>query len=65
MKSPALRYLDARARFGMKFGLETMRALMEALGQEEAMRLIRQEASVGMWDSRIVDALERVVGDGR
>ena len=27
MRSPALRYLDARARFGMKFGLETMRAL--------------------------------------
>ena len=35
MKSPALRYLDARARFGMKFGLETMRALMEALGHPE------------------------------
>lgn len=35
MKSAALRYLDARARFGMKFGLETMRALMEALGHPE------------------------------
>jgi dihydrofolate synthase/folylpolyglutamate synthase len=35
VSSPALRYLDARARFGMKFGLETMRALMEALGHPE------------------------------
>jgi dihydrofolate synthase/folylpolyglutamate synthase len=35
MKSPALRYLDARARFGMKFGLETMRALLDALGHPE------------------------------
>jgi dihydrofolate synthase / folylpolyglutamate synthase len=35
VSSPALRYLGARARFGMKFGLETMRALMEALGQPE------------------------------
>jgi dihydrofolate synthase/folylpolyglutamate synthase len=31
----ALRYLDARARFGMKFGLDTMRALMDALGHPE------------------------------
>ena len=35
VKSPALRYLDARARFGMKFGLETMRALLGALGHPE------------------------------
>src|SRR5262245_8135454 len=33
--SSALRYLDARARFGMKFGLETMRALMDALSHPE------------------------------
>src|SRR5262245_45522354 len=31
----ALRYLDARARFGMKFGLDTMRALMDALDHPE------------------------------
>ena len=36
MSSPALRYLGSRARFGMKFGLETMRALMEALGHPES-----------------------------
>jgi dihydrofolate synthase/folylpolyglutamate synthase len=35
VSSPALAYLDARARFGMKFGLDTMRALMEALGHPE------------------------------
>jgi dihydrofolate synthase / folylpolyglutamate synthase len=35
VSSAALRYLDARARFGMKFGLETMRALMEELGHPE------------------------------
>ena len=35
MTSPALRYLDARARFGMKFGLDTMRALLDALGHPE------------------------------
>lgn len=35
MSSTALRYLDARARFGMKFGLETMHALMEELGHPE------------------------------
>ena len=33
--SPALRYLAARARFGMKFGLDTMRALLDALGHPE------------------------------
>jgi dihydrofolate synthase/folylpolyglutamate synthase len=33
--SSARRYLDARARFGMKFGLETMRALLDALGHPE------------------------------
>lgn len=32
---PALAYLDARARFGMKFGLETMHTLLEALGRPE------------------------------
>jgi dihydrofolate synthase / folylpolyglutamate synthase len=35
VSSPALAYLEARARFGMKFGLDTMRALMEALGRPE------------------------------
>ncbi|MET0553392.1 MAG: folylpolyglutamate synthase/dihydrofolate synthase family protein [Vicinamibacteria bacterium] len=35
MSSTALRYLETRARFGMKFGLETMHALMEALGHPE------------------------------
>src|SRR5262245_19776022 len=33
--SSALRYLDARARFGMKFGLDTVRALVEALGHPD------------------------------
>jgi dihydrofolate synthase/folylpolyglutamate synthase len=32
----ALRYLEARARLGIKFGLEAMRALVEALGHPEA-----------------------------
>jgi dihydrofolate synthase / folylpolyglutamate synthase len=35
VSSTALAYLDARARFGMKFGLDTMRTLMEALGHPE------------------------------
>jgi dihydrofolate synthase/folylpolyglutamate synthase len=35
VSSAALRYLDDRARLGMKFGLETMRALMDALGHPE------------------------------
>jgi dihydrofolate synthase / folylpolyglutamate synthase len=43
VSSTGLRYLDARARFGMKFGLETMRALMEALGHPE-----------GAWPSLLV-----------
>ena len=36
--SAAQPYLDARARFGMKFGLETMRALLEALGAPQRAR---------------------------
>lgn len=35
VRSAALRYLDARARLGMKFGLDTMRSLMDALGHPE------------------------------
>jgi HD-GYP domain-containing protein (c-di-GMP phosphodiesterase class II) len=41
--------------------LTSDRSYRKALAREEAMRLIRQEASVGMWDLRIVDALERVL----
>ena len=35
-RSPALAYLASRTRFGIKFGLETMRALTEALGSPQA-----------------------------
>jgi putative two-component system response regulator len=45
--------------------LTSDRSYRKALGQEEAMRLMRQEASVGMWDLRIVDALDRVVTRGQ
>ena len=34
-RSPAAAYLASRARFGIKFGLETMQALMDALGQPQ------------------------------
>jgi dihydrofolate synthase/folylpolyglutamate synthase len=34
-RSPAAAYLASRTRFGIKFGLDTMRALMEALGHPE------------------------------
>ncbi|HZM51114.1 MAG TPA: HD domain-containing phosphohydrolase [Vicinamibacteria bacterium] len=44
--------------------LTSDRSYRKALGQEEAMRLMRQEASVGMWDLRIVEALDRVVSRG-
>ena len=44
--------------------LTSDRSYRKALGQEEAMRLMRQEASVGMWDLRIVDALDGVVSRG-
>ena len=45
--------------------LTSDRSYRKALGQEEAMRLMRQEASVGMWDLRIIDALDRVVTRGQ
>ena len=32
-RSPAAAYLASRTRFGIKFGLETMQALLEALGR--------------------------------
>ena len=35
-RSPAAAYLASRTRFGIKFGLETMQALLEALGQPAA-----------------------------
>jgi len=44
--------------------LTSDRSYRKALSREEAFRLMRQEASVGMWDSRIVDALERVLESG-
>lgn len=34
-RSPAAAYLASRTRFGIKFGLETMQALMEALGNPQ------------------------------
>ena len=34
-RSPAAAYLASRTRFGIKFGLETMQALMDALGQPQ------------------------------
>ena len=34
-RSPAAAYLASRTRYGIKFGLETMRTLMEALGRPE------------------------------
>lgn len=34
-RSPAAAYLASRTRFGIKFGLETMHALMEALGRPQ------------------------------
>jgi dihydrofolate synthase/folylpolyglutamate synthase len=34
-RSPAAAYLASRTRFGIKFGLETMRALMDALGRPQ------------------------------
>lgn len=34
-RSPAAAYLASRTRFGMKFGLETMQALMDALGRPQ------------------------------
>jgi putative two-component system response regulator len=41
--------------------LTSDRSYRKALSLEEAFRLMRQEASVGMWDLRIVDALYGVV----
>src|SRR5688572_23721361 len=35
-RSPAAAYLASRTRFGIKFGLETMQALLEALGEPQA-----------------------------
>ena len=34
-RSPAAAYLASRTRFGIKFGLETIQALMEALGRPQ------------------------------
>jgi putative two-component system response regulator len=45
--------------------LTSDRSYRKALGQEEAMRLMREEASVGMWDLKIVDALDKVVTRGQ
>jgi putative two-component system response regulator len=44
--------------------LTSDRSYRKALAQDEAMRLMRQEASVGMWDLRMVDALDRVLERG-
>ncbi len=38
--------------------LTSDRSYRKALSTEEALRLMRQESSVGMWDPRIIDALE-------
>jgi HD-GYP domain-containing protein (c-di-GMP phosphodiesterase class II) len=44
--------------------LTSDRSYRKALAREEAMRLMREEASVGMWDRRIVDALDGVLTRG-
>jgi putative two-component system response regulator len=44
--------------------LTSDRSYRKALSTEEAFRLMRQEASVGMWDLRIVDELDRVISKG-
>ena len=44
--------------------LTSDRSYRKALQADEAMRLIREEASVGMWDPRIVDALEKSLARG-
>ena len=44
--------------------LTSDRSYRKALARAEAMRLMREEASVGMWDLRIVDALDRVLTRG-
>ena len=41
--------------------LTSDRSYRKALGRAEAFRLMREEASVGMWDPGIVDVLEKVV----
>lgn len=44
--------------------LTSDRSYRKALAHEEAFRLLRQEASVGMWDLRIVDLLADVIARG-
>jgi putative two-component system response regulator len=44
--------------------LTSDRSYRKALAHEEAFRVLRQEASVGMWDLRIVDLLADVVARG-
>jgi cyclic di-GMP phosphodiesterase len=44
--------------------LSSDRSYRKALSREEAFRLMREEASVGMWDPRIVDALDDVLAPG-
>ena len=44
--------------------LTSDRSYRKALAREEAIRLMREEASVGMWDLRIVDALDGVLTRG-
>jgi len=44
--------------------LTSDRSYRKALSAEEAMRLVREEAGVGMWDLRIVDALESALRRG-
>jgi len=44
--------------------LTSDRSYRKALAQEEAFRLMRDEASVGMWDVKILDALADVVARG-
>ncbi len=44
--------------------LSSDRSYRKALSREEAFRLMREEASVGMWDPRIVDALDDVLSRG-
>ncbi|HEV7498803.1 MAG TPA: HD domain-containing phosphohydrolase, partial [Vicinamibacteria bacterium] len=44
--------------------LTSDRSYRKALAHEEAFRVLREEASVGMWDLRIVDLLADVVARG-
>src|SRR5712691_1730551 len=44
--------------------LTSDRSYRKALAQEDAFRLMREEASVGMWDLKIVDALAAIAARG-